>query len=90
MALTEVGPGRAQIGMTIGQEMVNGHGICHGGYIFALADTAFAYACNTYGDRVVASHCSITYMRPGQLRDQLIAVAEERARAGRSGSMTCG
>jgi acyl-CoA thioesterase len=71
--------------MPIGQRMVNGHGICHGGYIFALADTAFAYACNTYGERVVASHCSIAFLRPGQLGERLTAVAEERARAGRSG-----
>jgi acyl-CoA thioesterase len=85
MELTEVGPGHAKMGMTITETMVNGHGICHGGYIFALADTAFAYACNTYGDRVVASHCSITYVRPGQLGERLTAVAQERARAGRSG-----
>src|SRR5690348_10636704 len=80
MELTEVGPGRATMSMTITAKMVNGHGICHGGYIFTLADTAFAYVCNTYGDRVVASHCSITYMRPGQLGERLTAVAQERER----------
>ena len=85
MELAEVGPGHAQISMTIVPRMVNGHGICHGGYIFALADTAFAYACNTYGERAVASHCSIAFLRPGQLGERLTAVAEERARAGRSG-----
>jgi acyl-CoA thioesterase len=85
IAVTEVAPGRAQLRMTIEQSMVNGHGICHGGYIFTLADTAFAYACNTYGKRVVASHCSISFLRPAQLGDRLTAVAQERARTGRSG-----
>ena len=85
MELTEVGPGRAQMSITVGEKMVNGHSICHGGYIFSLADTASAYACNTYGDRVVASHCSITYLRPGQLGERLTAIAQERTRPGRSG-----
>jgi acyl-CoA thioesterase len=65
--------------------MVNGHGICHGGYIIALADTALAYACNTYGARVAASHCSIAFLRPEQLGERPSAVVQERARAGRSG-----
>ncbi|MGH7082089.1 MAG: hydroxyphenylacetyl-CoA thioesterase PaaI [Acetobacteraceae bacterium] len=85
IALKEVAPGRAVLGMTIAARMVNGHGSCHGGYIFALADTAFAYACNAYGERAVASHCAITYLRPGKLGDDLIALAEERMRTGRSG-----
>lgn len=83
--LKEIQPGRALLGMTIAPRMVNGHGSCHGGYIFALADTAFAYACNAYGNRAVASHCSITYLRPGKLGEHLTALAEERARTGRSG-----
>ena len=58
---------------------------CHGGFIFTLADCAFAFACNTRNDRAVASHCSISYLRPGKLGDRLVAVAEERALAGRSG-----
>lgn len=85
IALKLIEPGRALLGMTIAPRMVNGHGSCHGGYIFALADTAFAYACNTYGDRAVASHCSITYLLPGKLGDDLTAMAEQRAQAGRSG-----
>lgn len=85
IALKEVGPGRAVLGMTIAARMVNGHGSCHGGYIFALADTAFAYACNAYGNRAVASHCAITYLAPGKLGDDLIALAEERSRGERSG-----
>lgn len=83
--LEEVGPGRALLSMTVASNMVNGHGTCHGGYIFALADSAFAFACNSHGDRAVASHCSITYLRPGKLDDRLTALAEERARYGRSG-----
>lgn len=85
IAIEEIAPGRAVLSMSIAPNMVNGHGSCHGGYIFALADTAFAFACNTYGDRSVASHCSITYLRPGKLGDHLTARAEEQARYGRSG-----
>jgi len=85
MHLAEIGPGRAQLEMVVTEAMSNGHGMCHGGFIFALADSAFAFACNTYGERAVASQCNITYLRPGRCGDRLIAVAQERARAGRSG-----
>jgi acyl-CoA thioesterase len=85
MALNEVGPGRARLAMTVRPEMVNGHGLCHGGYIFTLADSAFAFACNTYNERVVAQHCSVTYLRPGRLGMRLTADAVERSRSGRSG-----
>lgn len=85
MRLDDVAPGRARLSMTVTERMVNGHGICHGGFIFALADSAFAFACNTYGERVVAQHCAVTYLRPGHLGQTLIAEAEERARSGRSG-----
>ena len=85
MELVDVGPGRARLEMAVTEAMLNGHGTCHGGFIFALADSAFAFACNTYGERVVASGCSITYLRPGACGDRLTAVAQERARAGRSG-----
>ena len=85
MELADVGPGRARLEMTVTPAMSNGHGMCHGGFIFTLADSAFAFACNSYGERAVASGCSITYLRPGKCGDRLTAVAQERARAKRSG-----
>lgn len=85
MALTAVGPGSATMTLTVRPEMVNGHGICHGGFIFTLADSAFAFACNSHGDRAVAQHNAITYVRPGRLGETLTATAEERVTAGRSG-----
>jgi acyl-CoA thioesterase len=85
MTLDEVGPGHATLSMPVGEDMVNGHGICHGGFIFALADSAFAYACNSHNERAVAQHCTITYLRPAKRGQQLTATARERARAGRSG-----
>ncbi len=83
--VTDIGPGRARLEMTVTGGMLNGHGMCHGGFIFALADSAFAYACNTYGEKVVAAQCSITYLRPGNAGERLVAVAQERARVKRSG-----
>lgn len=85
MALRHVGPGTAQVSMTVAPSMLNGHGTCHGGLIFALADTAFAFACNTGGMASVASHCSISFLRPVPLGAHLVAHAEERHREGRSG-----
>ncbi|MGH7153295.1 MAG: hydroxyphenylacetyl-CoA thioesterase PaaI [Acetobacteraceae bacterium] len=85
MRLESIGPGRAIMTMPITATMVNGHGMCHGGFIFALADSTFAFACNTYGERMVAQHCAITFLRPGHLDDVLRAEAIERARSGRSG-----
>lgn len=85
MALDDVGPGSARLSMEVQAHMVNGHGLCHGGYIFTLADSAFAFACNTYNDRVVAQHCAITYIRPAHSGMRLTASAIERSRAGRSG-----
>ncbi len=85
MELIEVGPGRAIVAMTVRESMANGQGICHGGFIFALADSAFAFACNAYGPITVAQHCSVTFLRPGKVGDRLIASAVERTRAGRSG-----
>jgi acyl-CoA thioesterase len=85
LTLEEVGPGRSRVSMRVREDMVNGHGLCHGGFIFTLADTAFAYACNTYNQRAVAQHCAISYLRPAQIGQTLVAVAEERARSGRSG-----
>jgi acyl-CoA thioesterase len=85
MALEEVAPGHARLSMTVRPDMVNGHGMCHGGFIFALADSAFAFACNSYGERAVAQHCAITFLRPATQGERLTAAAAERVRAGRSG-----
>jgi acyl-CoA thioesterase len=85
MEIVEVGAGRAVMAMTVAPAMVNGHGLGHGGYIFTLADSAFAFACNSYNQRSVAQHCSITYIAAARLGDRLTARAVERSRAGRSG-----
>ena len=85
MALAAVAPGQSEITMTITEAMVNGHGTCHGGYLFTLADSAFAFACNSYNQRTVAQHCSVTFLAPGRLGDKLRAVAREASRTGRSG-----
>ncbi len=85
MQIVDVGPGRATLTMTIGENMTNGHGMCHGGYIFTLADSAFAFACNSHNQNAVAQHCSVTFIRPGKRGDLLTARAVERSRSGRSG-----
>ncbi len=85
MELDEVGPGRAVMRLTVEGHHANGQGICHGGVIFGLADSAFAFACNSYNTRVVAQHNMISFIAPGRVGDHLIAVAEEVSRRGRSG-----
>jgi acyl-CoA thioesterase len=85
MAVAEIGPGRAVLTMTVTAEMVNGHGLCHGGYIFTLADSAFAFACNSHNQRAVAQNCNITFVAPGKLGDVLTASCREVSRAERSG-----
>jgi acyl-CoA thioesterase len=85
MELVSVAPGRATIAMTVTKAMTNGHGTCHGGFIFALADSAFAFACNTHGQRSVAQQCAVTYIAPGRESMRLIAEAVERQRGERSG-----
>lgn len=85
MVLEDVGPGRAVLSMTITADMVNGHGSAHGGFIFTLADSAFAFACNTVDQRSVGQQASITYLAPARAGDRLTATAVERARPGRSG-----
>jgi acyl-CoA thioesterase len=85
MAIVEIGPGRATLTMTVQAHMVNGQRIAHGGFIFTLADSAFAFACNTHNERVVAAQGSITFIRPGKLGDRLVAAAREISRNGRSG-----
>ena len=83
--LIAVEPGSAVLLMVVGAEMVNWHNTCHGGFIYLLADTAFGYACNSRNQRMVAQHCSITYLNPAQRGDRLTAQAIERQRAKRSG-----
>lgn len=85
MKIERVAPGFAALSMTVGVNMVNGHGLCHGGYIFTLADSAFAVACNSHNQRHGAQHCQISYLSPGRLGMRLIAEARERHRAERSG-----
>ena len=85
MQLLDVGPGRARLRMPVRQDMVNGHAIAHGGFIFALADSAFAVACNTHGVVTVAAGCDITFAAPAQLGDVLVADAAETDTFGRSG-----
>jgi phenylacetic acid degradation protein PaaD len=83
--IAEVSPGRAVASLTVTATMVNGHAIAHGGYVFLLADTAFAFACNTYGHVTVARGAEITFVAPAREGDELEAVAQERHRAGRNG-----
>ena len=85
MELVSVGPGRATVAMVITKAMVNGHGTCHGGYIFTLADSAFAFACNSHGPRSVAQQCAVTYLAPGREGMRLVAEGVERQRGPRSG-----
>lgn len=85
MEIIEVAPGRATLTMTVGDAMLNGHAIAHGGYIFTLADSAFAFACNSYGERTVAVHCSISFIKSAAKGDRLVATAREVSRSGRSG-----
>ena len=85
MRITEVGPGRAVVEMTVRADMLNGHAICHGGLITTLADSAFAFACNSYNELTVASGFSIDLLAPGRLGDLLTATCTELSKAGRTG-----
>jgi acyl-CoA thioesterase len=85
MEILEVAPGRATLSMTLGDAMLNGHEIAHGGFIFTLADSAFAFACNSYGERTVAQHCTISFIKPVTRGARLVATAREVSRVGRSG-----
>jgi acyl-CoA thioesterase len=85
MQLISVEPGHAVLVMHVTAAMVNGHNICHGGYLFALAESALLYACYTYNRRTVAQHSSMTFLAAAQLGDRLVAKAVERQRSGRSG-----
>jgi acyl-CoA thioesterase len=81
----EARPGYARCSLTIAARHTNPHGMCHGGVLFTFADSTFGYACNSYNQMTVAQGADIDFIRPGKLGDRLTAVAEERARAGRSG-----
>jgi acyl-CoA thioesterase len=85
MDILQIKAGEATLTMTVKPDMVNGHGIAHGGFIFLLADSAFAFACNSHNERAVAAQCNIAFIKPGKLGDRLIAVAREISRTGRSG-----
>ena len=85
ISLDGVGAGCATMSMTIRADMLNGHGSCHGGFIFTLADSAFAFACNSYNLNTVGAACTIDYLAPGRQGDVLTATAREQALAGKSG-----
>lgn len=89
MEIVEVGPGRAVVRMTVREDMVNGHAIGHGGLTFTLADSAFAFACNSHNELTVASGFSIDILAPGKLGDVLTAHCREVNKAGRTGVYDC-
>jgi acyl-CoA thioesterase len=85
MEIAKIRSGEAVLTMTVQPHMVNGQRIAHGGFIFLLADSAFAFACNSRNERAVAAQCNITFIKPGKLGDRLVATAREISRGGRSG-----
>lgn len=85
MTIEAVGPGRAIVTMPVTEAMLNGHDICHGGYVVTLADSAFAFACNTYDQVTVAAGLDVTFLRSARLGDVLVATAVERSRLGKTG-----
>jgi acyl-CoA thioesterase len=85
MRVIEVSPGRVRVTMTVRADMVNGHGLCHGGMVFALADSAFAFACNSYNESTVAAAASIDYLAAARSGDELTAEAAELWRTRRNG-----
>lgn len=85
IAIEVIGAGRVRARMTVTRSMINGHDVCHGGYLFALADTAFAFACNAYDRVTLAAGASIEFLRPAKEGDRLVAEGTERYRAKRTG-----
>ena len=85
MRIDAVGPGTATLSMVLRPDHLNGHGTAHGGVLFTLADSAFAFACNSHGDKAVAASAQIAFLAPGRGGERVAAMAAERARAGRSG-----
>ncbi len=85
ISLDEIGPGTAVTSMTVTKDHLNGHDICHGGFIFTLADAAFAFACNSYNQIAVAQHNTISFLTPGKPGERLVATARETSKIGRNG-----
>ncbi len=85
MKIEAVAPGTASLSMAVREDMVNGHGICHGGFVFTLADSAFAYACNSQNHSAVAAGARIEFLAPGHLGDRLVAAARQVVQGGRTG-----
>jgi acyl-CoA thioesterase len=85
MTLDAIRPGYARMRMRVRDDMLNGHGTCHGGYIFMLADSAFAFACNSHNINTVGAGCTIDYLAPGRAGDVLVAEAVEQALSGKTG-----
>jgi len=85
MRIVRIGPGHAELAMTVRNDMVNGHALCHGGLVFTLADSAFAFACNSYNFNTVANGCTIEFLASAHEGDVLTAVAHERSQVGRNG-----
>lgn len=85
MTLDAIGPGSARMSMPVRADMINGHGSCHGGYIFMLADSAFAFACNSHNFNTVGAGCNIDYLAPARAGDVLTATATEQALRGKTG-----
>ena len=85
LTLLSVNPGQAVLQLLVRDDMLNGHGMCHGGIMFTLADSAFAFACNSYNQNCVAQHCSVSFLQPVKQGQRLTATATERSRRGRSG-----
>src|SRR6267142_6328316 len=83
--LLDAAPGSVRVAMTVRADMVNGHGICHGGILFTLADSAFAFACNSHGEPMVAAGASIEFLAPTRAGELLTAVATEVSRSTRHG-----
>jgi acyl-CoA thioesterase len=85
LAILDVAPGNVRVSMTVRPEMVNGHGLCHGGVIFTFADSAFAFACNSYGEPMVAAGAHIEFLAPTPAGEVLTALATEVSRGARHG-----
>ena len=85
MRIEDVGPGWARLSMTVRDDMTNGRKICHGGFILTLADSAFAFACNSHNQNTVAQQCAVTFLAPVGAGERLMAEAREINRSGRSG-----
>lgn len=85
MVIESVGPGTAQLRMQVTEQMLNGHATCHGGYLFTLADSAFAFACNSFNQIAVASSAGIEFMAPAYLGDELTAAASVQTQGRRTG-----